>query len=196
MAKWFKSQGRDIEAMELAGGLALLAGLVIIVYDLVRILPNRDVPVTVDLSKVPHDLVLDGTATARATEAVVRVSDLGPVAYTVVLVAALLPTITLMTVAVCFTVLGSSFRTGDFFASASLRAINVAAATLALGSVAIPSLRGTAASSALASVDIGPGVGMTLEIDLVMTMAGLLLATVGYAFQRGARLQQDTEGLV
>ncbi|GAA4688480.1 hypothetical protein [Promicromonospora umidemergens] len=194
MAKWIDDQRQNIEVMALAGGLAVLAGLVVLVRDLVRILPNRDVPVPVELAKVPHDLLLDGTTTAQATEAVIRVSDLNPVPYAVVLAAALLPTITLMLVAVCFTVLGRSFRSGDFFARRSVRTMNVTALTLVLGSVAIPTLQGLAADSALATVDIE--FGPTLEIDWVLFMAGLLLGTVWHAFQRGARLQQDTEGLV
>lgn len=194
VASWFKDQRHDIEIMAFAGGLAVLVGLVLIARDLVRILPNSDVPVQVDLTDVPHDLTLDGAVSAEATEAVVRVSDLAPVPFALVLAAALLPTITLMVVAVCLTVLGRSFRTGDFFATSSLRAINVAAATLGLGALAIPTLRGTAANSALESPDVVFAV--TMGLDLVMLMAGLLLATFGYAFQRGARLQHDTEGLV
>jgi hypothetical protein len=194
MATWFKDQRHDIEVMAFAGGLAVLAGLVMITRDLVRIVPNSDVPVVVGLADVPHELRLDGAASAEATEAVVRVSDLAPVPFAIVLAAALLPTITLMIVAMCFTVLGRSFRTGDFFAPASQKAINVAAIALGLGSLAIPSLQGMAANSALASPDVVFDV--TIGIDVVMVMAGLLLATVGYAFQRGARLQQDSEGLV
>ncbi|MEU4363418.1 hypothetical protein [Promicromonospora sp. NPDC023987] len=194
MAKLFSDQGKNIEVMALAGGLAVLAGLVLIVRDLVRILPNRDVPVPVDLARMPQDLLLDGTATAQATEVVIRVSDLGPGPYAVVLAAALLPTVTLILVAVCFTVLGRSFRSGDFFAPRSVRTMNVTALTLVLGSIAIPTLQGIAADGALASV--GVEFGPTLEVDWVLFMAGLLLGTVWHAFQRGARLQRDTEGLV
>jgi hypothetical protein len=189
-------QRPDFLVLAIAGGLTFVAGLVAIVRDLVRVLPNRDIPVTVDLAGVKNELLLNGAAGAEATEAVVRVSDLGPVPYTVVLVATLLPLVTMMVVAVSFTLLGGSFFRSEFFTRRNLVSINTAAAALGLGSVAIPSLRGTAASSALASIDAVRGQAVVMEVDAVMFLAGLLLAAVGYAFQRGARLQADTEGLV
>ncbi|WP_165362687.1 hypothetical protein [Promicromonospora panici] len=187
-------QRRNFEVMALAGGLGVLVGLGLIVRDLVRILPNRDVPVPVDLASTPHDVLLGGTATAQATEAVIRVSDLSPVRFAVVLTAALLPTLVLMMVAVCFAVLGTSFGRGDVFAQGSLRAMKVTALTLLLGSVAIPALQVMAARSALGSV--GVDVGQRMETDWVLFAAGVMLGTVWYAFRRGARLQRDTEGLV
>ncbi|GAB2481689.1 hypothetical protein GCM10027063_24720 [Promicromonospora xylanilytica] len=180
--------------MALAGGLAVLAGLGFIVRDLVRILPNRDVPVPIDLAHVPQDVLLGGTAAAQATEAVIRVSDLGPVPYAAVLTAALLPTLVLMTVAVCFAVLGRSFASGDFFAPGGLRAMKVTSITLVLGSVAIPTLRVMAANSALGSV--GVDLGQRMGTDWILFAAGLMLGSVWYAFQRGARLQRETEGLI
>jgi hypothetical protein len=139
---------------------------------------------------------LDGGVGAEATEAVIRVSSLGPASYAVVLVAALLPGIMLMGVAVCFTLLGSSFYRGDFFGRGSLVAINTAAATLGVGSVVVPTLQEMAANGALASLDVVSGRALVAGFDLIMFLAGLLLATLGYALQRGARLQADTEGLV
>jgi hypothetical protein len=194
MAKRLKTQRQDIVVMVLAGGLAILAGLGFIIRDLVRILPNQDVPVTVDLAEVPHDLLLDGAASAEATEAVIRVSDLGPFPQVTVLAAALVPTLILMVVALCFVLLGRSFLRGDFFTAGGFVAINVAAFTLMLGSVAIPLLEGMAANSALASVDIM--FGQPIGVDLVTFLAGFVLAVVAYAFQRGMRLQADSEGLV
>jgi len=192
----FSGQRQDLLVLALAGGLTVIVGLVAIVRDLMRILPNHDVPVPVDLADVPHELLLNGSVGAEATEALVRVSDLGPVPYVVVLAAALFPVITLMVVAVCFTLLGRSFYRGDFFTRGNLVAINAAAATLGVGSVVIPSLQGIAASSALVSVDVVSGQAMVLGFDMIMFLAGFLLAAVGYAFQRGARLQRDSEGLV
>ena len=194
MAKWLSARREDFEVMTLTGGLAVLAALAFIVRDLVRILPNQDVPVTVDLTEVPHDLLLDGTASAQATEAVVRVSDLGSVPLVSVLAAALAPTITMMAVAVCFTLLGRSFHRGEFFSPVSLSAITWAACTLMLGACVIPAFEGFAANSALASIDLR--FGQMIGIDPVMFLAGFLLGVVGYAFRRGARLQRDTEGLV
>lgn len=196
MINRLKDQRHNFELMALAGGLGVLAGLGFIVRDLVRILPNRDVPVPVDLARAPHDVLLGGTATAQVTEAVIRVSDLSPARFAVVLTAALLPTLVLMMVAVCFAVLGTSFGSGDFFAPGSLRAMKVTALTLLLGSAAIPALQVMAARSALASVGVGVDVGQRMETDWVLLAAGVLLGTVWYAFRRGARLQRDTEGLV
>lgn len=194
MTKRFNDQRQNFEVMALAGGLGILAGIGFIVRDLVRILPNRDVPVPVDLATTPHDVLLGGTATAQATEAVIRVSDLSPVRFAAVLTAALLPTLVLIMVAVCFAVLGTSFGNGDFFAPRSLRAMKLTAFTLLLGSAAIPTLQVMAANSALASV--GVDLGQRIGFDWILFAAGVLLGTVWYAFQRGARLQRDTEGLV
>jgi hypothetical protein len=196
MARWLSGPKPDFLVLALLGGLTVIVGLVAIVRDLARILPNRDVPVTVDLGDVPHDLLLDGVVDAEATEAVLRVSDLGAPQHLAVLAASVLPVVTLLVVAVCFTLLGRSFYRGDFFARGCVVAINTAAAALVVGAVAIPSLEGTAASSALASVGVGSGLGVTLGVDTVMLLAGFLLAGVGYAFQRGAHLKRDTEGLV
>ncbi|MDR7380884.1 hypothetical protein [Promicromonospora iranensis] len=194
MAKWLGDPRGNFEVMMLAGGLAVLAGLGFIIRDLVRILPNRDVPVPVDLTDVPHDLLLDGTASAEVTEAVIQVSGLGPFPHAIVLAAALMPTLTLMVVAVCFAQLGRSFLKGDFFTAGCLVAITTAAFTLMLGASVIPLLEVMAANSALATVDIS--FGQPISVDVVMFVAGFALGVVGYAFQRGARLQRDTEGLV
>jgi hypothetical protein len=194
MARWFKDQRGNSEVMALSGVLAVLAGLGFIIRDLVRILPNRDVPVPVDLADVPHDLLLDGTASAEATEVVIRVSDLGLVPYGVVLAAALVPTLVMMMVAVCFAFLGRSFMKGDFFTARGFVAINAAGFTLMLGAAVIPLLKGMAANSALATVDIR--FGQPIGVDLVMFLAGFALAVLAYAIQRGMRLQADTEGLV
>ncbi|MFD2025008.1 hypothetical protein [Promicromonospora aerolata] len=194
MSRRLDAQRQNFEVMALAGGLGILAGLGFIVRDLVRIVPNRDVPVPVDLATMPHDVLLGGTAAAQATEAVIRVSDLRPVPYAAVLTAALLPTLVLMMVAACFAVLGRSFASGDFFAPAGLRAMKVTSITLVFGSVVIPTLQVMAANSALASV--GVDFGQRMGTDWVLFAGGLLLGSAWYAFQRGARLQRDTEGLV
>ncbi|WP_036968925.1 DUF2975 domain-containing protein [Promicromonospora kroppenstedtii] len=190
------SRQHDFLLLTLAGALTVVAGLAGIVEGLVRVVPNRDVPVTVDLADVPHELLLDGSVAAEATEAVVRVSALGPVPYMLVVAAALLPAITLLVVAVCFALLGRSFYRGDFFTRGNLVALNAAAAALGAGAVVIPTLEGTAASSALVNAGAESGQAMVLGLDMTMLLAGLLLAAVGYAFQRGARLKRDTEGLV
>lgn len=190
------SQQPDFLLLVIAGALAVVAGLAGIVEGLIRVVPNRDVPVTVDLADVPHDLLLDGSVAAEATEAVVRVSVLGPVPYALVLAAALLPAITMLVVAVCFALLGRSFYRGDFFTRGNLVALNAAAATLGAGAVLIPSLEGTAASSALVNAGAEASQAVVLGLDMPMLLAGLLLGAVGYAFQRGARLKRDTEGLV
>ncbi|WP_454855342.1 hypothetical protein [Promicromonospora soli] len=194
--RWFSGQREDFLALVVAGSLAILAGLATVVSELVRVLPNTHVPVPVDLVDVPNELLLRGGVGAEATEAVIRVSGLGPASFAVVLVAALLPAIMLTGVAVCFTLLGSSFYRGDFFGRRSLVAINTAAATLGLGSVVVPTLQEMAGISALASLDVVSGQTVVMGFDVTMFLAGLLLSVVGYALQRGARLQRDTEGLI
>ena len=192
----FSSQQPDFLLLVIAGALAVVAGLGGIVEGLIRVVPNRHVPVTVDLADVPHELLLDGSVAAEATEAVVRVSTLGPVSYALVLAAALLPAITLLVVALCFALLGRSFYRGDFFTRGNLVALNAAAAMLGAGAVVIPTLEGTAASSALVDAGAESGQAFVLGLDMPLLLAGLLLGAVGYAFQRGARLRRDTEGLV
>lgn len=192
----FSSQRPDFLLLALVGGLTVLAGLAGFVRGMMQVLPNRDVPVAVDLADVPHELLLDGSVAAEATEGVVRVSGLGPVPYVLVLLAALLPAIALLVVAVCFSLLGRSFYRGDFFTRGNLVALNAAAATLGAGAVLIPSVEGTAASSALVKAGAEASQAVVLELDMIMLLAGFLLAAVGYAFQRGARLKRDTEGLV
>lgn len=194
MAKWLNDPRENYKVMVLTGGMAVLAGLAFIIRDLVRILPNRDVSVPVDLTEVPQGVLLDGTAPAEVTEAVIQVSGLVPFTLAIVLAAALMPTFVLMVVAVCFAQLGRSFLKGDFFSAGCLAAITTAASSLMLGSMVIPLLEVMAANSALATVDIR--FGQPMGLDVVMFVAGFVLGVVGYAFQRGARLQRDTEGLV
>lgn len=194
MVKRRDAQRQNIEVIVIAGGVAILAGLGFMVRDLIQILPNRDVPVPVDLTHVPQELLLDGTAMAEATEAVILASGLAPFPYAIVIAAALLPTLTLMVVAVCFALLGRLFWRGDFFGARSLIAINTAAFTLMLGASVIPLLEAMAANSALATV--GVSFGQRMGVDVVTFVAGFALAVVAYAFQRGARLQRDAEGLV
>ncbi|MCP2266638.1 hypothetical protein ACFQHV_08465 [Promicromonospora thailandica] len=194
--RWWNDPGPDLVALAVVGGAAVLAGGVAVVRELVRILPNRDVPVRVDLAGVPHELLVAGGTAAEATEAVVRVSGLGPAAFALVLAAALVPPVATVVVSACFALLGGAFFRGEFFGRVNRVAVNVAAATLLVASVAVPSLRDTAASSALSSAGAGTGQAVVLGLDGLLLLAGFLLAGVGYAFQRGARLVRDTEGLV
>lgn len=194
--RWLNGPRPDFVALVLAAGLSALAGILAIVRELARILPNRDVPVRVDLDGVAHELVLDGAVTAEATEAVVRVSGLDAVPLALVLAAAVLPPVTILVVAGCFALLGWSFFRGEFFTRGNLVAVNAAAAVLVVTSLLIPSLQGTAGSSALASAGAGTGQAVVLGIDMRLLLAGFLLGAVGYAFQRGSRFKRDTEGLV
>ncbi|WP_285106807.1 hypothetical protein [Promicromonospora sp. MEB111] len=194
--RWLSDPRPDFVVLALAGGLAVVAGIVAIVRELARILPNRDVPVRVDLDGVAHELVLNRTVAAEATEAVVRVSGLEAAPFALVLAAAVLPPVTTLVVAACFALLGWSFYRGEFFGRGNLVAVNVAAAVLVAASLLIPSLQGTAASSALASAGAGTGQAVVLGLDMRLLLAGFLLGAVGYAFQRGSRLKRDTEGLV
>jgi hypothetical protein len=196
--RWLNGPRPDFVALVLAAGLSALAGVLAIVRELARILPNQDVPVRVDLDGVAHELVLDGAVAAEATEAVVRVSGLDAGPFSLVLAAAVLPPVTMLVVAACFALLGWSFFRGEFFTRGNLVAVNTAAAVLVVTSLLIPSLQGTAGSSALASAGAGAGTGqaLVLGLDMRLLLAGFLLGAVGYAFQRGSRFKRDTEGLV
>ena len=200
--RWFTSQRPDYVVLALAGGVTVVAGAVALVRELAQILPNRDVPVPVELDGVPHELLLPGAdggagaVAAEATEAVVRVSGLEAVPFALVLAAAVLPLLAMLVVAACFVLLCGSFFRGRFFTRGNLTAVNVAAATLVVTSLVLPSLQGTAASGALVSLGVETGQAFVLGLDLRLLLAGFLLGAVGYAFQRGARLKHDTEGLV
>jgi len=197
----FSGQRQEFVLLIVLGGLAVLVGALGIVRELIQILPNTHITVGVDLTDVPHELLLDGASGVgstgvEVTDAVVRVSHLGPTPLALVLAAALLPTITLMVVAACFTVLGMSFYRGDFFVRRCLVAIITAAVALVVASVAIPTLQMLAAEGALESLGVGSGQLAAMGVDGPLALAGALLAAVGHAFQRGARLREDTEGLV
>ncbi|GAA2232998.1 hypothetical protein GCM10010413_34610 [Promicromonospora sukumoe] len=203
--RWFTSQRPDYVVLALAGGVTVVAGAVALVRELAQILPNRDVPVPVALDGVSHELLLSGATgvdgaagavAAEATEAVVRVSGLEAVPFALVLAAAVLPLLAMLVVAACFVLLGGSFFRGRFFTRGNLTAVNVAAATLIVTSLLVPSVQGTAASSALVSLGVETGQAFVLGLDLRLLLAGFLLGAVGYAFQRGARLRRDVEGLV
>jgi hypothetical protein len=187
---------QEFVLLVVVGGLAVLAGAVGIVRALVRTLPNKDVPVAVDITDVPHELLLDGASGVEVTDAVVRVSQLGPTPFTLALAATLLPMITLIVVAACFMLLGMSFYRGDFFVPRCLVAITTAAVALVVGSMAKPTLELLAAEGALESLGAGSGQLVAMGIDGPLFLAGALLVAVAHAFRRGVHLQADTEGLV
>lgn len=137
--------------------------------------------------------ILDG-AFSTAT---VSIADLGAAPRTLVALGAGFAVLTQVAIALAIAYLCWRLYKGNPFVASVTRAVWLAAASLAIGSLLSQALLGFASWTAIDDLRLDAAAfPLELSIDLVPILAGLALLLIASAFEFGERLQRDTEGLV
>lgn len=185
-------------------GLAVL-GIVATLWDLVTrladVLPNRDVPVDVEVAASTQPIAIKGVGDAVPAEIerfTVHVSDLPAGTYIAVIGAAVVPAVAIVTVLVCLAWLLRNIGAGQFFSRRNTRLVTTAAFATVIGWVITAAMSTAAANGALArlSTDDRAGFEITMSISFLYLFAAMVAGCVAAAFHTGERMQRDSEGLV
>lgn len=199
---------RELSKGDRASLLAfLVAGFVIaastVTYAALRILEiarGTDVPVDVDFMSTPVDVPLNdgsGTAQVAMTNGVLTVSELPPVGIGTGIIGQILLVLTIVTVIASLSLLARNFLLGRIFGRSSTVLVMTAGFTALFGFSAVRFFDNMLANAAVAfeADNLLDNAIITVE-PFVFILGAFALATIGTAFTIGARLQQDTKGLV
>lgn len=144
-----------------------------------------------DAAGIPR--ILNGTFTT----ATVGIADLGAAPRVLVALGAGFAALTQVAIALAIAYLCWRLYKGNPFVASVTRAVWLAAASLAIGSLLSQALLGFASWTAIDDLRLDAAAfPLELSIDLVPILAGLALLLIASAFELGERLQRDTEGLV
>ncbi|WP_313403924.1 DUF2975 domain-containing protein [Aeromicrobium sp.] len=181
--------------------VAIVATVVDAVTRLVDVVPNRDVPVEVQLSTSQQSIAIDGVGEAVPAELdrfTVHVSDLPFASYVSVIATVVVPALTVVAVLVCLTWLLRNIGAGQFFSRTNTRLVTTAALVGVLGWVLTVAFSTAAANGALAQLTTDPEAGfeITMNISFLYLFAAMVTGCVAAAFHTGERMQRDSEGLV
>lgn len=192
----------DTIGMYATVGIALIAVIATVWQVALRlgeVLPLRDVPVLVPFLDEPAELPIgpDGApVTVAVDQAIVTVPDpaaatgFALVAEPIVHGAAVVAGVVLLAL-FCW-----NLARGRAFARANVRIVMWGTGVLAAGWLLGSILTSMTVNGALSAVSDYTYEGITFSTDWALPFAILALGAVGAAFQIGARLQRDTEGLV
>lgn len=190
----------DLWTVLVVGGVIVVSTLVSLVSRLIEIVPNRDVPVTVDLMGEQHDLPIGPAGEPVAGEistATIHVSDLPVATYVSALGAAVVPAITTIAVIACLMLLCRNLMAGRFFSRTNTRLVTSIAVLIAFGWLISFLFSTMASNGALALVaDRALLDSVQFRVDWVAVLAAMGVGALASAFHAGERMQRDTEGLV
>lgn len=137
--------------------------------------------------------ILDGTFTT----AVASIAGLGTAPRVAAAVGAGLSALTYVAIALAVAYLCWRLYKGNPFVASVTRAVWLAAASLAIGSLLSQALLGFSSWLAIDALRLDAAqFPLEVNLDLTPILAGLALLLIASAFQLGERLQSDTEGLV
>lgn len=181
--------------------VAIVATVVDAVTRLVDVVPNRDVPVEVQLATSTQSIAIEGVAESVPAELdrfTVHVSDLPFATYVSVIGTVVVPAFTIVAVLVCLTWLLRNIGAGQFFSRTNTRLVTTAALVSILGWVLTLAFSTFAANGALAQLTTDPEAGfeITMNISFLYLFAAMVAGCVAAAFHTGERMQRDSEGLV
>ena len=168
---------------------------------LVGVVPNRDVPLEVQVMSSTQAIAIEGVADVVPVELdrfTVHVSDLPPGTYIAAIGAVVVPAVTVVTVLACLAWLLRNIGAGRFFSRLNTRLVTTAALATAVGWLLTTALKTAAANGALArlSTDDRAGFEVTMSISFLYLFAAMVAGCVAAAFHTGERVQRDSEGLV
>ncbi|MCD9152828.1 DUF2975 domain-containing protein [Aeromicrobium duanguangcaii] len=181
--------------------IGILATLTDAVSRLREVLPNRDVPVDVDLQTSTQPIAISGVGDAIPVEidrVTVSVSDLSPTSYGAVIASIVVPAVSIIVVLVCLTWLLRNIGAGEFFSRTNTRLVTGAALTAVLGWLLTTVATTGAANGALAKLTTAddPGFEISMNISFLALFAAMVAGCIASVFHTGERMQRDSEGLV
>ncbi|RLV55697.1 DUF2975 domain-containing protein [Aeromicrobium phragmitis] len=196
----FGASRSDLWAVLIVGGVIVVSTLVGLVVRLVEIVPNRDVPVTVQLMGERLALPLGPNGeplSGEVSTATIQVSDMPVATYVSALGAAIVPALATIGVVVCVMVLCRNLMAGRFFSRANTRLVSAVSVLIALGWLISFLFSTMASNGALALVaDRELLESVQFRVDWVAVLAAMGVGALASAFHAGERMQRDTEGLV
>ncbi|MFD1861115.1 DUF2975 domain-containing protein [Aeromicrobium camelliae] len=196
----FEVSRSDLWTVLVIGGVIVVSTLVSLVSRLIEIVPNRDVPVSVDLMGEQLELPVGpggDAVTGEVSTATIHVSDLPVATYVSALGAAVVPAITTVAVIVCVMVLCRNLMAGRFFSRTNTRLVTSVALLIAFGWLISFIFSTMASNGALALVaDRALLDSVQFRVDWVAVLAAMGVGALASAFHAGERMQRDTEGLV
>ena len=168
---------------------------------LLEIVPNRDVPVDVQMATSRQSIAIDGVGDAVPADIdsfTVHVSDLPPGTFIAAIGAAVVPAVTVITVLVCLAWLLRNIGSGQFFSPRNTRLVTTAALVTVIGWLLTTVLDTAAANGALALLSPPDRANFTvsMSVSFLYLFAAMVAGCVAAAFHTGERMQRDSEGLV
>ncbi|MBC9225038.1 DUF2975 domain-containing protein [Aeromicrobium sp. 636] len=181
--------------------VGIVGTLVDAVVRLTQVLPNREVPVDVDLPASTQPIAIAGVGDAVPVEidrVTVHVSDLPPASYGAVIASIVVPAVSIIVVLVCLTWLLRNIGTGEFFSRTNTRLVTSAALTAVVGWLLTTVATTGAANGALATLttDDTSGFEISMNISFLYLFAAMVAGCIAATFHTGERMQRDSEGLV
>ncbi|MEU8125540.1 DUF2975 domain-containing protein [Spirillospora sp. NPDC049024] len=191
----------DSRVLELAIGLGLLlVGLFQVLFPILGVtgpfppIDTRDVRLDTT-AQVPH--LASGGATLRGTHhAELAVSD--PGLWDRVLLAApeVARGVLIIVILSLLMRMAATFRSGDVFVPANIRRLfTISIAVLLLGTAA-PALDMITMNALVGGTPIEPVIEIGFTVQASTVLLAILIAALAGAFGHGARLREDTEGLI
>lgn len=190
----------DFWTVLVVGTLVALWTLVALVLRLWQVVPNHDVPVTVQLIGERLDLPLgpDGSPVAgEVSTATIHVSDLPLATHAAAIGAVVVPALCSIAVIVCVMVLCRNLMTRRFFSRTNTRLVTAVSVLIAGGWLLTFGFSVMASNGALALIaDRAFLESVQFRVDWVALLAAMAVGALASAFHAGERMQRDTEGLV
>jgi hypothetical protein len=196
---WF-ARPADLWSVVIVGAVAVVWNLIVLTRGVARLLPNREVDVTVLLSGVELDLPIGpgGTAVAaQVASADVPVSDLPVFVHALALGAVVVVPIATIAITLLVLALCRNLIAGRFFSSTAthiITAISLVIAGAWLLQLGCAVMTSNWALAQIADPAVADAAGRPFSYTpILVSMAVGALAAV---FKAGERMQRDTEGLV
>lgn len=198
--RWDKSDGQALMAV-LWVAVVLVGGL-LVAAPLARMagIGVSEVRIPVELDRAapaPAGLSGDGLAVEGVRDAVLVATDPTVVQRVLAEGPTLLAGGVWLAVMVLVMRMAATLRDGDAFAPANPRRLLAVAGLVLAEAVVVPLVRAVAADRLAAQVpEVHEGVAFGFGVSLMPVVAAFMVAALSEAFRRGAKLREDTEGLV
>lgn len=194
-------QIRGILDVIVFSGITALAVVLAAVVRIAEVFRPEGVAVRLPLTGAPAMLTVDGAAAAAAytaTDATVLVPDAGAATLAWFTASIAVAAVTALVVLGALIRLALAFRSGRLFTRTTVRALTLIGGVLFAGTLVVMLTDAFGRSGASAALGIPyEGIGMLEFVPyLPVWIAAIAVAMLAGAFERGQRMQRDTEGLV
>lgn len=199
---WFRNDRGDYAVLRAVLLLMVLVAPVVLAATVTQSFGDRTLRWEGSISALRLDPVsipaTDGASISYASQGDVEITDPGIGLWWLAELPGLASTLAVSLIAWLLLRIVSAASTGRPFAKHAVRSLRLVAATLVVAGLAVPALRGIADAAVLDRAYDGgvSGVSWDLGPTIATVVAALLVLTVAEAFEHGARLTEDVEGLV